>query len=224
MRTITYSPIQVFAVNGVTVERHEPDFNDLAWQTFTLLTPDLDLDNPGPDEAIADCLIALLGKPRQFPLGTVYANPGAVVRSRNATDTFLRMARRFQAEWFHQFNDSLFSGRRVREQMNLVDRVTRQLVYTGVLIIDNRHIFPDRWPGKTPLSPGTRFGRLVVLEPIPRGLVRCQCDCGKVVIKHRKHLVSGGTKSCGCRKAHLEERLKNRRRDRGWKHTGTLES
>lgn len=224
MSIITYSPIETFTFRGVTVERHEPDFNDLAWQTFRLLTPDLKVEHPGPDDVIAHFLVALLGKPRLYPFGTVYANPCAVVRSHDATDIFLRMARRFQAQWFHQFNDSLYSGRLVREQMSLRDRVTRQLVHTGVLIIDNKHVFPDRWPGKPPLSPGTRFGWLVVLESLPQAMVRCQCDCGKVVIKHRKHLVSGGTKSCGCRKAQREARLKERRQNRGWKHTGALAS
>lgn len=224
MNTITYTPTHAFTVNDVTVEEHEADFDDLAWQVFTFLTPGLDVEHPGPDEAIAHFLVALLGKPRLYPLGTVYANPCAVVRSTSATDTFLRLARRYQARWFHQFNDSLFSGKRVREQMKLVDRVTRQLVHTGVLIIDNRHIFPDRWPGKPPLSPGGQFGRLVVIEPLARGMVRCRCECGNVVVKHRKHLVSGGTISCGCRKARREARLKERRQDRGWKHTGTVDS
>lgn len=224
MSIVTYGPINVFTFRGVSVEQYEPDFNDLAWQTFTLLTPGLDVEHPGPDEAIAQFLVALLGSPRLYPFGTVYANPCAVVRSRYASDEFLRTARRFQAQWFHQFNDSLSSGRRVREQMSLVAPVTRQLVYTGVLVIDNRHIFPDRWPGKPPLSPGTRFGCLVVQETLARGMVRCRCECDNVVIKHRKHLVSGGTKSCGCRKTQREARLKERRRDRGWKHTGTIDS
>jgi hypothetical protein len=223
MSTITYSPIETFTFRGVSVERHEPDFNDLAWQTFTFLTPGLDVEHPGPNDQIARCLIDRLGKHRLFRFGTVYANPCAVVRSEHATDTFLRYARRFQADWFHCFNESLFSATRVRRQMSLEDRVTRQLMYTGVLIIEDKHIFPDRWPGRPPLSRGTRFGCLVVLEPLPQAMVRCMCDCGKVVIKHRKHLISGGTKSCGCRKEQREERLKNRRRDRGWKHTGTLE-
>lgn len=222
MSMITYSPIDVFTVNGVTVARHEPDFNDLAWQTFSLLTAGLELENPGEDEVIAGYFIALMGKPRLFPLGTVYVNPCAVVCSEPATDTFLRMARRFQAEWFHRFNESLFSAERVHREMGRVNRIIRQLMYTGVMVIDNRHIFPDRWPGKPPLSPGTRFGWLVVQEPLTRGMVRCRCDCGNIVAKHRKHLVSGGTKSCGCRKAQREERLKNRRRDRGWIHTGEL--
>lgn len=222
MSTITYTSDEVFTVEGVTVERHEPDFNDLAWQTFTLLTPGLVLENPGPDEEIARYLIDLLGKPWLYPLGTIYANPCAVVRAEHANGTFLRYARRFQAEWFHRLNQSLFSAERVRRWMDQEDRLARQLIHTGVLIIDNRHIFPDRWPGKPPLSPGARFGWLTVLEPMTQGMVRCQCKCGNVVMKHRKHLNSGGTISCGCRRDQREARLKNQRRDRGWKHSGVM--
>lgn len=224
MSTSNYSPIDVITINGVTVERHEPDFNDLAWQTFMFLTNGLELDNPGEDEVIARYFTTVLSKPRLFPLGTVYANPCAVVRSKHGTDQFLRIARRFQKEWFHCFNEALCSAERVRRQMNLVDRIVRQLIYTGVMVIDGRHIFPDRWPGKPPIIPGTCFGSLVVLESLPGQRVRCQCGCGNVVVKLRKHLVSEQTKSCGCRQAAREARLKNRRRDRGWKHTGEITS
>src|SRR5947208_11894637 len=106
MSTITYASIDAFTTNGVTVERHEPDFNDLAWQTFTLLTRELELENPGEDEVIARYFTALMSKPWLFPLGTVYANPCAVVRSEHATDHFLRFAHRLQNEWFNRVIES----------------------------------------------------------------------------------------------------------------------
>ena len=50
------------------------------------------------------------------------------------------------------------------------------------------------------LVAGDRFDRLVVLREIPGRprRVECACDCGTVKPVNVSHLVSGGTKSCGC--------------------------
>ena len=49
---------------------------------------------------------------------------------------------------------------------------------------------------------GQRFGRLVACEPqSSNGKNRrwlCHCDCGNATIVSSQHLVTGGTKSCGC--------------------------
>ena len=50
---------------------------------------------------------------------------------------------------------------------------------------------------------GSRFGRLVAIEPTDRrqaGFViwKCLCDCGNISYVNSRNLVSGGTKSCGC--------------------------
>jgi hypothetical protein len=49
---------------------------------------------------------------------------------------------------------------------------------------------------------GQRFGRLVGLEQFrrPTGtlMVRCKCDCGRVLEVKRDSLLRGGTQSCGC--------------------------
>ena len=45
---------------------------------------------------------------------------------------------------------------------------------------------------------GDRFGRLVVVGKVSRGKIRCLCDCGAEVVKHRYRLVNGETRSCGC--------------------------
>lgn len=53
---------------------------------------------------------------------------------------------------------------------------------------------------------GQKFGRLVVLEAVPKSESgrcfhwRCQCDCGKITEVRRGSLVNGSTKSCGCYK------------------------
>jgi hypothetical protein len=49
------------------------------------------------------------------------------------------------------------------------------------------------------LTPGLRFGRLVVLEPADkRYSYKCLCDCGANKIIQGGHLRSGTSKSCGC--------------------------
>lgn len=50
---------------------------------------------------------------------------------------------------------------------------------------------------------GQRFNHLTVLEMIPGSLtrtpsVRCQCDCGNIVIATTSNVKRGNTKSCGC--------------------------
>jgi hypothetical protein len=225
-------PIEGIKVDGITVERCDPDISDdLAWQTFTLLTKGLGLENPGEDEEITRYFRMLMSKGRVFRPGTVYANPCGVVRSPTADRLFIQSARQIQREWYGRFNNALASAQRVKRAMRAVNPIIRQLTYTGVLFIDNQHVFPDRWPDIIPASskkprvrPRQRFENLVVLEALPCGQVHCRCECGTESVKKRIHLVSGQIRSCGCSQAERQERQRNRRRDRGWRHTGNLGS
>lgn len=45
-----------------------------------------------------------------------------------------------------------------------------------------------------------RFGKTVALEPLPKSMWRCLCDCGAVHETHYGRLVSGQTQSCGCKR------------------------
>lgn len=52
---------------------------------------------------------------------------------------------------------------------------------------------------------GRRFGRLQVLEKLPRrvgssAVWRCRCDCGRVVDVPARNLLHRGTVSCGCQR------------------------
>lgn len=49
-----------------------------------------------------------------------------------------------------------------------------------------------------PISRGTRFGNLVVMEDRGATQVRCRCKCGKDVVKRRVGLIHWGIRSCGC--------------------------
>ncbi len=141
-------PIKGIKVETMTVKRCLPDYNDLGWQTFTLLTEGLDLENPGDDEEIVRYFCMLMSRGRVFRPGTVYANPCGVIRSPKADPLFFKLARRMQGEWFGRFNDGLASAEHVNRAMRVVDPLIRQLTHTGVLFIDNRHVFPDRWPDR----------------------------------------------------------------------------
>lgn len=65
---------------------------------------------------------------------------------------------------------------------------------------------------------GKRFGKLKVIEQTQKKtksgsyIFKCRCDCGKEVEVARHELISGDTKSCGCkrRKYHLEDIVNNR--------------
>lgn len=53
---------------------------------------------------------------------------------------------------------------------------------------------------------GTKFNNLIILEEIPgkrkpkriMRKVKCQCDCGRIIVTSKHHVVHGKTKSCGC--------------------------
>lgn len=57
---------------------------------------------------------------------------------------------------------------------------------------------------RKPLAPGTRIGRLVVVEdlgpvgPQRRSHSRCRCDCGGEKVTRNSRLLAGQARSCGC--------------------------
>ena len=63
------------------------------------------------------------------------------------------------------------------------------------------------------LKPGTKFGRLVVvqaagLDPVTKkSLSLCKCDCGAVVVKRNNDLLTGRVVSCGCLKRERSSRM-----------------
>lgn len=45
---------------------------------------------------------------------------------------------------------------------------------------------------------GQQFGRLIVIENLPGGKKKCQCQCGNIIEVKTNNLTSGNTQSCGC--------------------------
>lgn len=62
--------------------------------------------------------------------------------------------------------------------------------------------------GKIKDITGQRFGRLILLERMPkyknnRTYYKCLCDCGNIYYVETSRLIAGATKSCGCLKSEL---------------------
>ena len=56
---------------------------------------------------------------------------------------------------------------------------------------------------------GQRFGRLVVLEELGGGKIKCKCDCGTVRVFDKVSVKGGITRSCGCLKQEKIREVKN---------------
>ena len=133
-------------MNDIKIKRCVPDWNDLEWQTFSLIIEGIDLENPGDNHVICNLFKVLTCKISPFRPGTLFANPCGIVRTAKVTKQFIKKARQLQREWFSQMNSGLQSAGRVKRAVKNVEPIIRQLQFTGVLFIENRHIFPDRWP------------------------------------------------------------------------------
>ena len=69
------------------------------------------------------------------------------------------------------------------------------------------------------IYPGARFGRLTVLERIPRNgsqrsKIRCRCDCGTITTPNADNFKNGNTQSCGCLNLEkIKERVREQSRN-----------
>ncbi|ADB19082.1 hypothetical protein Psta_4437 [Pirellula staleyi DSM 6068] len=130
----------------VHIALQEPNFNDLAWSTLATLFRLPDEFNPGEDEKISDGFQFLVSRQSPIRLENAYANPLGVIYSSTLNERFLRVARRLQSKWFSQFNSTLFSAGRVKRAVDEMSPIIRQLTFTGVMICNGRHVYPNHWP------------------------------------------------------------------------------
>jgi hypothetical protein len=221
-------PLETRHIGDVTLARHWPDFNDLAWSTLQHLLP-LG-SSQGPDSKVQAVFRYVIRRAPHFGLGTVFANPAFVVQAPALSRAFLREARQSQLAWFKQLGSVLGSAGRMKRAMRAAHPIIRQLAYTGVMVVAGKHVWPNQWPKPPAVRPpsperdlaGQAFGNLTVVAMLPGGRCECVCKCGRPSVVMRKHLLSGGTKSCGCLKASLDARRQTRKRNRAWIHTGEL--
>lgn len=207
----------------VRVRSCRPDANDLAWTTLGWLGN----HHPRVGDERATITLFKMCMRNQPPRVTLFANPLASVTAVRPSPEFLAEARRQQRRWIKQLNTWLFGSARVKRHYAMVDPIIRQLEFTGVMIVNGKHIRPDQWPeiGNSPINDslvGRKFGKLAVTEELPGQQCRCRCQCGQVTVKKRKHLVAGRTKSCGCLRDAKTRTDCERKGKRAWIHSGEL--
>jgi hypothetical protein len=78
---------------------------------------------------------------------TVYLNPEYTVASgeRAPTDQFVKQARRAQVLWNKRLARVLGAGRR-RRAIKQADPATRQLQFTGIMLLEGKPVHPKGWP------------------------------------------------------------------------------
>ena len=103
MPNVNGLPIEFGKVTDVTIGRHQPNYDDLSWQTLTTLTGGC-FTNPGEEDQIAHLFRSCFGKRGIFRPGTIYVNPRGIVRAPGPTKRFFQLARQLQGEWFQGFS------------------------------------------------------------------------------------------------------------------------
>lgn len=209
---------------GVRVIQREVDWNTVAWSTLQQL---MEIGpSPGADEEIVAwfrfCMREVAAQ-----LGTQYVNPQFTIAASGPSPAFIRKARQAQQAWLKTLKTVLGTSGCLKREMKKVQPEIRQLAYTGVMIIGGKHVHPQRWPvGEFTIASvelvGQRFGRLTVVKQVSGGRWLCDCECGGQNTVRRKHLMKGTIRSCGCLKAELEARQKQRKADRALRYSGAL--
>lgn len=205
----------------IQVVRTNPDINHPEFTTLQHLGYD-GTTPPGSLQRTLEAVFPLLRS--QHKQGTRFANPCALVTATTPSTEFIAAARREQHRWWSWLNEAFYSSTRVKRMIRHMDSISRQLHFTGVMIINGKHVRPNQWPDSRDspqeTSPvGQVFGRLTVKSELQGGFCHCQCHCGKTTDVHRKHLRSGGTSSCGCLRAEYDQRLQDKKLTRAWLHS-----
>jgi hypothetical protein len=219
------TPVSTREWCGITTSKFTPDFNDLAWETLTHVV--LNGPPPGRDETTQEIFKLTMRMARELELGTFYANPIYLVRAQRPTTLFIETSKSAQLNWFHQLKTVFHSRSQIEQVRMRTHPIIRQLAFTGLMVIENRHVWPGQWPKGEQARlrhdlTGQTFGRLTVVKMLPQEHCHCECECGNQTTVMRKHLAAGRTRSCGCLKQERQARLAERKRNRGWLMTGHL--
>ncbi len=204
-------------VGDVLVFQHGPDYDDLAFSTLERLEF---IKSPGTDDKIEQLFKNALISASLDPNLTKFLNPMFTITASRPSELFFREAKNAQQSWIAE--SRRFHGREFRSYTRGLSPLVRQLALSGVLIVEGKHYRPDQWPQPIRAPPkqyklhGKVFGRLTVVERLPKGKWKCRCKCGKEHIVRTKHLLHNKIKSCGCLKAELDQRKQNRRHSRAW--------
>lgn len=214
---------------GVEINTFPVEDSSWAWGTLLNVAPHLlkAEENPGRDEVMEVVFKLIMEDAAGCGLTNVFGNPVCCVTARTPSNLFFREARRAQTTWFRQARHILGSCGPIKRAVKNMTPIIRQLSYTGVLVVDGKHVLPNQWPDRRDQQKlrnvtGHRFGRLIVLQMLKRSSCLCRCDCGQETVVRRSHLIKGDTRSCGCLKSEFEARQKQRKDQRRWIHSGQL--
>jgi hypothetical protein len=134
-------------LDGPQIEQRAVDWGaDLAWITL------LELGCVGPSLGRPDLIVEaakIVLRSQQGTGRTVFINPEFTITGsahQPPSVKFIRESRRAQQAYLKHFRSILFSSRRMKNELKRVDPITRQLAYTGVLIVDGCHVHPTHWP------------------------------------------------------------------------------
>ncbi len=132
---------------GVKVHEFEPRWQYLEWSTCIYLSG-VDAPVPGSTKVIEEYFRRLMKNVTRINPGIypscVYANPSCLVTSGANTQEFRSRANQAKTSWQDCLKGFLFSG--YHREYKRRSKITRQLEFSGVLIIDHRHRFPNDWP------------------------------------------------------------------------------
>lgn len=159
--------------------------------------------SPGPDKLIEVEFRKLMGRAEQ--LGTCFVNPMFRVASAEPCREFFQDVRAAQYRWRLAWKASVcWSSSRWNQEYKSASPIIRQLFFSGVLIVQGRHIQPAQWkPIEEQFSPprvktGQVFGRLTTVTSLGNRKWQCRCRCGRTHTVREQHLLAGRTQSCGC--------------------------
>jgi len=186
------------------------DMDDLAFQTLiNLLAPDgKHRFTRHPKARRLDLVREFRTVLKKFPIGhSAFATPETSVVAESCSLDFFMAAKKAQQNWLREFRSNL-SNRTLRQEWKWSSPLERQLLFTGVMIADGKHLANDQWRDDSQKQglQDQSFGCLKVIKRL-RGRWLCICSCGNSTTVSTSRLLNGKTQSCGCIKREREARL-----------------
>jgi hypothetical protein len=105
-------------------------------------------DNPGKDSDIACLFKRFVSGPRVFEESNAFANPEFLVTATIPSGEFFKKAHEAQLKWIIRLNTIFGSRGHAKRVSKRMSPIIRQLSFTGVMIVDGRHHFSNKWPNK----------------------------------------------------------------------------
>jgi len=129
---------------NIVIRQVQPDHNDWPWSTIMNLFNLEPENNPGKEPIIETFFKIGIAGPSDFGLVNAFVNPAYIVTADCAGRGFYRASKRAQRTWFRQVKKILGTSGAVKRNTKKMTPIIRQLSYTGVMIVDGRHVLPNQ--------------------------------------------------------------------------------